>query len=153
MKMSTFAIALTFTIASVQAMAQNVTLKPVDTNFETEACYTAATLGYDAAKKLVRSNGLNFTEFKTSVSCNGEDIKSFAQRYASAPVPATITIVAKDADIASKACVEAIQIGEAKARAKYNLEGETIICNHRDMSEFVKKYNAEKVVIQEIAED
>ena len=156
MKMSTIAIALTLTVASVQAMAQNVTLKPVDDNFETQTCYTAATLGYNAAKKFVRSNGLNFTEFKTAVTCNGLNIKEFAQLYADTPeteVPSTITIVAKDAEIASKACVEAIEIGEAEARAKYNLQGQKIFCNHREMSEFVRKYNADNVVVREIAED
>lgn len=155
MKLSTVAVALTLTVASVQAMAGSVTFKQANANFETQACYTAATEGYSAARKLVKSNGYDFAEFKATVTCNGESLRSFAKQFANTPSAETksITIVAKNTDIASKACVEAIKIGETQARAKYSLQGETIFCNRKEMSEFVRKYNDNNVVVRDIAED
>ncbi|MGK0502949.1 MAG: hypothetical protein ACJARF_001715, partial [Alteromonadaceae bacterium] len=63
MKLSTFAIALISSVASLNAFAQDVRLNPVNQNIETQACYTAATEGYRAAKRLIRDNGLNVESF------------------------------------------------------------------------------------------
>ena len=155
MKLSTAAIALTLTVASVQAMAGSVTFKQVNANFETQACYTAATEGYSAARKLVKSNGYDFAEFKATLTCNGETLRNFAKQFEDAPASEakSIAIVAKNTDIASKACVEAIKIGENKALAKYKLQGEVIYCNNKTMSQFVRKYNDNNVVVRDIAED
>lgn len=156
MKLSTLAIALTFTVASVQAVAQNVVLKATNDNLETQACYTAATEGYSAAKRLVRSNGVKFDTFNVAVKCNGVSIKQFAKQFADNKADENATelaLVAKDSGEASRACVEALEIGEKQARAKYSLEGEVIFCNHREMSEFVRKYDSENIVIRSIAED
>lgn len=156
MKLTTFAIALTFSVASLQAVAQNVVLKPVNDNFETQVCYTAATEGYAKAKQLIRSEHLSALEFTASLSCNGETLKAFAKKYANNEVsdnPTTIKLIAKDTDDASKACVEAVTIGEASARAKYNLEGEKIFCNYKEMSEFVRRYDSERVAVRAVTEE
>lgn len=154
MKLSTLAIALTFTLASVQTVAQNRVLKPTNNDLETQVCYTAATESYSAAKRLVRSNGVNFEQFNIGVKCNGVTIKQFANQFANNTVEETeLALVAKNADNASRACVEAIQIGEKEALAKYNLEGELVFCNFREISDFVRKYDSENVVVRSIAED
>ncbi|MBO1256586.1 DUF3718 domain-containing protein [Alteromonas sp. 5E99-2] len=154
MKLPTLAIALTFTLVSVQAAAQDVVLKPTNDNLETKVCYTAATESYSAAKRLVRSNGLNFEQFNVGVKCNGVSIKQFANEFANNSSQETAkALVAKNTDNASRACVEAIQIGEKEALAKYNLEGELVFCNFREISDFIRKYDSENVVIRDIAED
>lgn len=156
MKFSTFAIAITFSVASLQAVAQNVILKPVDEKFETQVCYLAATEGYAEAKQLIRSRNESVSEFAASVTCNGDRLKAFAHKYANNKITedaVTVELVAKDSDIASQACVEAISIGEEDARAKYSLEGEQILCNYKEMSEFVRKYDTENVVVRVITEE
>ena len=64
MKLSTFAIALISSVASLNAFAQDVRLNPVNQNIETQACYTAATEGYRAA---ITSNSLHCFTCCTSV--------------------------------------------------------------------------------------
>jgi hypothetical protein len=156
MKLTTFAIALSFSVASLQAVAQNVVLKPVNDNFETQVCYTAATEGYAKAKQLIRSTHSSALEFTASISCNGEPLKVFAKKYANNVIsdnPTTIKLIAKDSDDVSKACVEAVTIGEASARAKFNLEGEKIFCNYKEMGEFVRKYDSERVSVRAVTEE
>ncbi|HBF70414.1 MAG TPA: DUF3718 domain-containing protein, partial [Alteromonas australica] len=41
MKLSTLALALTFSVISVSSFAKDVVLKPVNANIETQACLTA----------------------------------------------------------------------------------------------------------------
>lgn len=156
MKLTTLAIALTCSVASLQAVAQNVVLKPVDENFETKVCYAAATKGYDAATKMIRASHQSVADFNSRVTCNGLTVKRFAKKYAQNDVDedaTVIALVAKDKDIASKACVEALEIGEAAARAKYSLEGERILCNFKEMSQFVRQYDKENIVVRSIADD
>ncbi|MBO1256584.1 DUF3718 domain-containing protein [Alteromonas sp. 5E99-2] len=156
MKLSTLAIAITFTVASVQAVAQNVVLKPTNDDFETQACYTAATEGYSEAKRFIRGNGVNFESFNVAVKCNGVTIKQFARQFADNQIDESaieLALVAKDTGDSAKACIEAIEIGETQARAKYSLEGEVILCNHREISEFVRIYDSENIVIRSITED
>ncbi len=40
MKLSTFAIALTLSVAATQSFAKDVVLKPINDNIETQACLT-----------------------------------------------------------------------------------------------------------------
>ena len=154
MKLSTFAIALISSVASLNAFAQDVRLNPVNQNIETQACYTAATEGYRAAKRLIRDNGLNVESFSASLLCNDVSLRKFADLYSDKTTNETkgIALVAKNEDIASKACLDAVSIGTEKALAKHGLEGETIICNHKEMSAFVRSYNAETVVVRPFSE-
>jgi len=52
----------------------------------------------------------------------------------------------------SQACLEALSVGKEAALAKFGLEGENIICNHKTMSDFVREYSAENVVVRTAAE-
>lgn len=155
MKLSTFAIAITLSVASLQAVAQNVVLKPVSDNFETQVCYTAATEGYNAAKRLARREHVNFAEIRTSVSCNGISIKEFAELYEindQDSATTTVALVAKNSNVESQACLAAIDLGETAAKAKYGLEGETVFCNYEEMATFAKKYRNDSTVIQALAD-
>ena len=49
MKLSTFAIALTLSVAATQSFAKDVVLKPINDNIETQACLTAAEDGFGPA--------------------------------------------------------------------------------------------------------
>ncbi|MDC8832002.1 DUF3718 domain-containing protein [Alteromonas gilva] len=150
MKLSTLAITFTLALTSAQAFAQKVVFKPVSDNLETQACLTAANDGYFAARKLIRKSGLDFVTFSATVSCNGVSLKKFANLYAdnSDAVASSFALVAKDQDVATQACLDALSIGETQALAKYNLEGETIFCNSKSMTNFVRRYNAQNVVVK-----
>ncbi|MDO6566409.1 DUF3718 domain-containing protein [Alteromonas sp. 1_MG-2023] len=154
MKLSTFAIALISSVASLHAFAQDVRLNPVNQNIETQACYTAATEGYTAAKRLIRENGLNVESFSASLLCNDVSLRKFADLYSNktAPEAKAITLVAKNEDIASQACLDAVSIGTEKALVKHGLVGETIICNHKEMSAFARAYSTESVVVRPLSE-
>ncbi|MBU2979298.1 DUF3718 domain-containing protein [Alteromonas sp. C1M14] len=156
MKLSTFALALTLSVSSVQAFAQNVILKPVNDNLETQACLTAAQEGFTAARKLVRQQGVAFSEFAASVSCNGMSLRAFSDQYSSHTVTAhssVIALVAKDEDAASQACIDATRMGADKALEKHNLQGEAIICNHRDITAFARQYQTDNVIVRAAAEE
>jgi hypothetical protein len=60
----------------------------------------------------------------------------------------TIALVARNKDVASQACLEALTIGKDAALAKYGLEGENIICNHKNINDFVRQYSVENVVVR-----
>ena len=64
----------------------------------------------------------------------------------------TVALVAKNKDVASQACLEALSVGKDAALAKFGLEGENIICNHKEMSDFVREYSTENVVVRTAAE-
>lgn len=155
MKLSTFAIALTFSVVAAQASAKDVRLQPVNNNVETQACLTAATEGYGPALRFIRNSGFNAEEFSASVRCNGESLRTFAYMYRNNDVTENaknVALVAKNEDAASQACVEALSIGQDAALAKYGLEGENIICNFKNISDFVRQYSAENVVVRTAAE-
>lgn len=155
MKLSSIAIAFTFSVVSATSFAQDVRLNPVNQNIETQACYTAATEGYTAATKFIRSHGLNTKAFGAAVLCNGVSLRKFAELYSSNNAPQsekTITLVAKNEDAASRACLDALSMGQEKALAKYGLEGETIICNRKELSDFIREYKSETVVVRSFTE-
>ncbi len=54
MKLSTFAIALTLSVAATQSFAKDIVLKPLNDNIETQACLTAAKEGFGPALRLIR---------------------------------------------------------------------------------------------------
>ena len=63
MKLSTFAIALTLSVAATQSFAKDIALKPINDNIETQACLTAAKDGFGPALRIIRSKGFNAEEF------------------------------------------------------------------------------------------
>ncbi|NVK57047.1 MAG: DUF3718 domain-containing protein [Alteromonadaceae bacterium] len=151
MKLSTLAITFTLALTSAQTFAQKVVFKPAMDNLETKACLTAANDGYFAARKLIRKSGLDFATFSATVSCNGVSLKKFASQYVdnTDTAASSFALVAKDGDVATQACLAALSIGETEALAKFNLKGETIFCNSKSMSTFVRRYNTQNVVVRE----
>ena len=155
MKLSSIAIAFTLSVVSNYSFAQDVRLNPVNQNIETQACYTAATEGYNSAIKLIRNNGLNTKAFGATIMCNGVSLRKFADLYSSnsaSESQKTITLIAKNENAASRACIDALSIGQEKALAKYGLEGETIMCNRKQLSDFIREYKSEKVVVRSFTE-
>ena len=105
--------------------------------------------------RLIRSKGFNAEEFSASVRCNGESLRTFAYMYKNNKASdnaKTVALVAKNKDVASQACLEALSVGKEAALAKFDLEGENIICNHKAISDFVREYKAENVVVRTAAE-
>ncbi len=105
--------------------------------------------------RLIRSKGFNAEEFSASVRCNGESLRTFAYMYKNNKATEnakTVALVAKNQDVASQACLEALSVGKEAALAKFGLEGENIICNHKTMSDFVREYSVENVVVRTAAE-
>ena len=148
MKLSTFAISLLFSVAATQSFAKDVRLQPVDENIETKACLTAANEGYQPALRLVRANGFDAEEFSASVRCNGESLRTFAYMFRNNQVSETakkVALVAKNDNAASQACLEALKIGKDAALNKYGLKGENIICNRKNISDFVRSYKSQNV--------
>lgn len=155
MKLSSMVLAFTFAVTSVHSFAQDVRLNPVNQKIETQACYTAATEGYTAATKLIRNNGFNSKAFSASIRCNGVSLRQFAELYSNVEAPQhdkIITLVAKDQDVASKACLDALTMGTERALIKHGLKGETIMCNSKILSDFVRQYKSEKVVVRTFTE-
>ena len=151
MKLSTFAISLFFSVAATQSFAKDVRLQPVDENIETKACLTAATEGFQPALRLVRANGFDAEEFSASVRCNGESLRTFAYMFRNNQVSETakkVALVAKNDNAASQACLEALTIGKDAALTKYGLKGENIICNHKNISDFVRSYKSQNVEVR-----
>ena len=155
MKLSTLALALTFTVAATQSFAKDVVLKPANANIETKACLTAANEGYGPALRFIRKSGFDADEFSASVRCNGESLRSFAHMYNNTTAKAsvkTVALVAKNEDTASKACLAAISVGADQALAQYQLEGENIICNNKQISDFAREYRTDNVVVRSFSE-
>ncbi|WP_269519087.1 DUF3718 domain-containing protein [Alteromonas sp. BMJM2] len=151
MKLSTFAISLLFSVAATQSFAKDVRLQPVDENIETKACLTAANEGYQPALRLVRANGFDAEEFSASVRCNGESLRTFAYMFRNNQASETATkvaLVAKNDNAASQACLEALTIGKDAALTKYGLKGENIICNQKNISDFVRSYKMQNVEVR-----
>jgi hypothetical protein len=151
MKLSTFAISLLFSVAATQSFAKDVRLQPVDENIETTACLTAANEGYQAALRLVRANNIDSEQFSASVRCNGESLRTFAYMYRNNQASDNakkVALVAKNKNAASQACLEALTIGKDEALTKYGLKGENVICNSKDISDFVRTYKSQNVEIR-----
>jgi hypothetical protein len=151
MKLFTFAISFLFSVAATQSFAKDVRLQPVDENIETKACLTAANEGYQPALRLVRANGLDAEEFSASVRCNGESLRTFAYMFRNNQITENakrVALVAKNNNAASQACLEALTIGKDAALTKYGLKGENIICNHKNIADFVRSYKSQNVEVR-----
>ncbi len=150
MKLSTVWVlgALAFTSSNV--FAKTVVFEKKAENFETQACYTAATQGMDAAEALFSNSQLNFTTGKNLISCNGMSLVDFSAKYyhnssTSEQVLPIIELTAVSQTPETQLCVDAALIGEKEARVKHDLEGASIKCNGQSLSTFLKKLKNRKI--------
>lgn len=137
----------TITFASV-SQSENVVLKPVNDNIETQACYVAATEGVNQAKSFLRANAFSFANFNSAVKCNGIGIADFAEKYsvknddtetAVQEELGTFKLVAMD-NSASQLCVDAVLLGERKARIKHNALNDVVFCNDKSLGRFTRVF-------------
>ncbi|MDG1122528.1 MAG: DUF3718 domain-containing protein [Glaciecola sp.] len=151
MKLSTLAIAATIALSSTSAFAKKVVFKTVNNDFATQVCFTAATQGYDSAKTLVKENDINFSAYAESVTCNGLSIRKFAKTYRTTSTQVSkvekIALVAKDANLESQLCLDAVVNGEQAARAKFNMYNK-VLCNSQSLSVFVRKFKDQEVELR-----
>lgn len=153
MKLSTLAIALTLAACTGSAFAKEVVFKPILENFETQVCLTAATEGLNASKALILENEQRYSTFTSSLTCNGLSLASFANKYTQVEEQAPkntkpVTLIAKNTNIASKVCLDALVMGETKARQKHNITKDHISCNNQNISRFVRRYSNETVIVR-----
>jgi len=155
MKLSTLAVAASLVMVSGSVFSKTVVLKPLDEKLETKVCYVAATDGLANAKKLVADNGMNYASYARSVTCNSLSISEFAKTYSkqeeSEDEITKVALVAKNANIESQLCLDAVVIGEDAARAKYDIYG-SVLCNGRKLSSFVSRFENQDVELR-ISED
>lgn len=153
---SSIAIAVTLTLASANTMANKVVLKPIDKTIATQVCYTAATEGLDVAKAIVKENRINFNKFRGTLKCNGLTLVDFTSKYAKkessakAETPARVTLVAKNSNVESQLCLDAVSMGEKAARAKYSIKT-SVLCNNRDLPSFIRSFKKQNVTIRNTA--
>lgn len=154
MKMLTISMTLTLAATSLSSIANTVVFKPANDDLATQACYLAATDGLSAAKTLVKANGYNFSVFKSDASCNGISLARFANKYQQ-PISVSenvvlepaIKFVPKDNSPESMVCIDALVIGEQKARTKYAVKDTNIICNNKDIKAFVREYKKQNFIV------
>ncbi|MFT6270540.1 MAG: hypothetical protein ACJAVV_003379 [Alphaproteobacteria bacterium] len=157
MKLLTIALTLTLSATSLSSMANKIVFKPVNGNIETQACLLAATQGLKAAKIMVKKERVNFNRFKLAVSCNGLSLTEFANKYQpqiaqevdpqSKPI---ITLVAKNNE--SMVCLDALVVGEDKARKQHNVGDDSITCNDQNLKTFLRKYQKENFIVRNSAQ-
>ena len=116
MKLSTLALALTFSVISVSSFAKDVVLKPVNANIETQACLTAATEGFGPALRFIRKNGFDAETFSATVRCNGESLRTFAHMYRNNEVSSN----AKNRSLSKSAAKENVPSSIARLRSIIN---------------------------------
>lgn len=155
-KIITAAIA---TIAlSNTAFAQQVAFKKLDDSLETQACYTAAKQGRDAAIDMLKENGVRVLGFERQLTCNGLTLTSFAKKYAakakneSGEVLATVKLVARKDNVASKVCLDAVTLGYGAALKKHDVFSHNVSCNDKSLREFVDSFEDTNVIVQNSAD-
>jgi hypothetical protein len=159
MKKLPIAISLTISLLSLPSAAQNIVFKPMNDDLATKACYAAASKGIDAARSLVKQEQLNFGLFKSSVSCNGYSFTEFVDKYSNAKDTnsenssstgsvSTVTFRANNDNAASQVCVDALLMGEQKARDKHELTNYSITCNDEQIDRFVRKYKNKNIIVR-----
>lgn len=151
MKLSILALAATIALSSTSAFAKEVVFKTVNNDFATQVCYTAATQGLSSAKALVAQNDINYSAYAQSVTCNGSSIRQFAKAYSKSSLlegkVEKVALVAKDANLESQLCLDAVVNGEAAARAKFNMY-DSVLCNRQNLSTFVRKFKDQEVELR-----
>lgn len=139
---------------AVSAETQDIQFKPVNQTLETQVCVTAATEGLSAARKLVLENDINFRTYSKSVTCNGESITEFANLYFESESKSSdvieqrvVAVRAKNNDVESQLCLDALIIGEEQARQKHDLNGVPVMCNNKPLSIFVRNFEKQNVTV------
>lgn len=145
-------------MASASVLSKEVVLKASDQTIATNICLVAATKGMKIAATVASENDINFRQFKSSASCNGLSLANFATKFRQykaskkvAPKP-SIILMANNTDIESQLCLDAVTMGERKARAKHSVIA-TVLCNHKDLPDFVRSFNNQDVTIKKIANE
>ena len=140
---------MAFTSSSV--FANTVVFEKQAENFETQACYTAATQGIDVTKELLKDNNVSYNGFRNQTTCNGMTIDKFSAKYFnstsdSIQVLPIIALTAVDQEPESQLCVDAATMGEKQARKKHDLENASIKCNGQNINTFLKNLKKHKIV-------
>jgi len=155
-KLITAAIA---TIAlSSTAFAQDRVFNKLDNTLETQACYTAAKEGRDAAIEMLKENGVKVVDFERKLTCNGLRLSSFAKKFAlqakteSTEDLTSIKLVALNNNSGSLVCLDAVKLGYRAALKKHSVFSESVSCNNQSLREFVKSFEDTKVVVQTLAD-
>lgn len=151
MKLSTILVLSTLAFTSSSVFANTVVFEKQAENFETQACYIAATQGIDVAKELLKHNNVSYDGFKKQTTCNGMTIDKFSAKYFNSTsdsnqVLPIIALTAVDQAPESQLCVDAATMGEKLAREKHDLRRASIKCNGKNLSEFLKDLKSHKVV-------
>jgi hypothetical protein len=151
LKLSTALVLSTLALTSSSVLANTVVFEKQTENFETQACYTAATQGIDVAKELLKNNNVSYKGFKNQTTCNGMTIDRFSAKYfnstsESNTVLPIIALTAVDQAPESQLCVDAATMGEKLAREKHDLKRASIKCNGINISTFLKDLKDHKVV-------
>ena len=150
----TIAIAITLLFASASAFSKQVVFKPSDQTIATKICLVATTSGIQVAAALASANDINFRQFKSSVACNGLSLSKFAAKYrqdktsAKVGLSKTATLMANNTNTETQLCLDAVTMGERRARAIHSVTGK-VLCNSKDLSDFVSSFNDIDVTIKE----
>jgi hypothetical protein len=153
MKLSTLTITATLTLACASSFANEVVFRATDNNLATQTCIIAATDGLEAVRTLVESKDLDYQLYKNSVSCNDMSLRNFAKSFAKQDVidassqnkeTEVVKLVASTPNKESQLCLDAVMIGESRARARHNIDG-PVICNDQYISSFVRNFRNKEV--------
>ncbi|MBF7071932.1 ABC transporter ATP-binding protein [Glaciecola sp. MH2013] len=145
-------IALATSVFASSVSATNVQLRPADSTFETQVCFTAATEGLEAARTMVKNSGENFARFTSTLSCNGYSLERAARIFSQKTTPVTPEKITKvkfitDEATESKVCRDAVLIGVDAALEKHDLSSPNIICNGRTIESFIKRFEGRTVAL------
>jgi len=151
LKLSTALVLSTLAFTSSSVFANTVVFEKQTENFETQACYTAATQGIDVAKELLKNNNVGYNSFKKQTTCNGMTIDKFSAKYFNSTsdsnqVLSIVALTAVNQTPESQLCVDAATMGEKLARKKHDLKSASIKCNGKNIATFLKGLKNHKVV-------
>ena len=141
--MKNLLVALTFILTATTATAANTNVKFVkaDSSTESSLCVSAAKNGLKSAMKMVRE------KLTYNVICNGQSLKSFSKNYnakhkqvVKAPIKKFVVIPANE-NSASRVCAQAVKTGIQSVRSTVDFDVDSVICNGKSISKFVKQYN------------
>lgn len=134
---------------NAQASSKTYVFEAVDQEPATKICLEAAKNGYASAKTLSKVLGVNFHEFKSTMTCNNLDIASFSKKYnpienidtfqETVEKKDVLVVISKEAEDmdASSQCMTAAMGGK--------IEDSNVRCNGKSIKSFAKrlaeKYN------------
>lgn len=143
MRKALLGLVATLSLGSFGAQASSVQIEASNNELTTQVCYVAASEGLKAAKSLVTSQGFSFRSFMKSVTCNNMSIADFANKYHGNVVKSQserkIQLVAKNNDLESQVCVEALTYGLEATVKKFRINQDYIYCNGISLPKFVQQ--------------